>query len=417
MAGSEAVNDIKESPAQASAVSERANFVCDCSEEARPACAEERFYKEHEGKRYCVLHYPGKEKSADFDEALRKKREAGDSNFRGVWFPGVAKFAGVEFSSDANFEEAMFTEGADFSRATFHARANFVNAIFAKGGVDGYSAHFYSATFHKNGDFFWAEFRGRATFDSATFSAWADFNEVKFSAKVKFNSATFSDYARFSEVKFLCGDKSWMDFRGARIEKPGGIAFHTTTLRPHWFVSVDARKFEFTNVDWNWPHISIKREIEGLNRKEVASPYRLLSIACRMLAVNAEENHRYDEASKFRYWSMNVRRKEEWWGFAPWKLDWWYWLASGYGERMAKAFLVLLGLWLLFAALFHFFGVFDPSLPRPVSVVYSLGVMLLQKPDPKATSVVTNSLVYVETILGPVQAALLALAVRRKFMR
>src|SRR5690348_8646278 len=114
----------------------RDTFVCDCDEFARSACVRESFYREHDGKRYCVLHYPGvgypgrehgadfdqalrkkvKEKSAAFDEALRKKRQARDFHFRGVWFPDAVDFSGVEFCSEANFEEAIFTEGADLSR-------------------------------------------------------------------------------------------------------------------------------------------------------------------------------------------------------------------------------------------------------------------------------------------------------------
>jgi len=37
-------------------------FVCDCADFMRRACAHEGFYKEKEGKRYCVLHYPDNEK-------------------------------------------------------------------------------------------------------------------------------------------------------------------------------------------------------------------------------------------------------------------------------------------------------------------------------------------------------------------
>lgn len=40
-----------------------------------------------------------------------------------------------------------------------------------------------------------------------------------------------------------------------------------------------------------------------------------------------------------------------------------------------------------------------------------------QRPDPKAADVLTKLLVTLETILAPLQAALLALAIRRKFMR
>jgi len=43
--------------------------------------------------------------------------------------------------------------------------------------------------------------------------------------------------------------------------------------------------------------------------------------------------------------------------------------------------------------------------------------MSLQKPEPKPLTGTAQTLVLLETILGPLQAALLALAIRRKFMR
>ena len=53
----------------------------------------------------------------------------------------------------------------------------------------------------------------------------------------------------------------------------------------------------------------------------------------------------------------------------------------------------------------------------PRALTYSLGVMTLQKPEPRPATDAAQALVMLETILGPVQAALLALAIRRKFMR
>jgi hypothetical protein len=98
----------------------------------------------------------------------------------------------------------------------------------------------------------------------------------------------------------------------------------------------------------------LKQEIGDLGEKDC--PLRLLAIACRNLAVNAEENHRYEEASRFRYMAMEARRRENWRGFVPWKLSWWYWLASGYGERVLKAFLVLLGIWFVAGLLYSRVG-------------------------------------------------------------
>ncbi|HXI25468.1 MAG TPA: hypothetical protein VNG71_16505 [Pyrinomonadaceae bacterium] len=230
-------------------------------------------------------------------------------------------------------------------------------------------------------------------------------------------------------------DTSALDLQFAKIEKPDRVSFHTLSLRPHWFVNVNARRFDFTNVNWGRP--SINEEISRLEQKDISSPHLLLAIACRNLTVNAEENHRYEEASKFRYMAMEARRLESWRGFAPWRLSWWYWLASGYGERVWQAFFVLLGILLLSALLYTRVGFarWEPKLATEADVAiarrddvgsplkfsraltYSAAVMTFQKPEPRPATTAAQTVVLLETILGPVQAALLALAIRRKFMR
>lgn len=241
-------------------------------------------------------------------------------------------------------------------------------------------------------------------------------------------------------------DTAPLDLQFARIEKPDCVSFHTLRLRPHWFVNVDARKFEFINVKWQFTtnpeikHLSVPTEKtiwysgeSGLG----ASTHQLLAIAFRHLAVNAEENHRYEEASTFRYMAMDLRRRELGRGFAFWRLSWWYWLASGYGERVSQAFLVLLGILVLSAVLYTWVGFarWEPRLANESDVAsskrdnvgaplefrralgYSAGVITFQKPEPRPATSAAQTVVLLETILGPVQAALLALAIRRKFMR
>lgn len=165
--------------------------------------------------------------------------------------------------------------------------------------------------------------------------------------------------------------------------------------------------------------------------------HQLLAITFRHLAVNAEENHRYEDASRFRYMAMDLPRRERWRGLAFWKLSWWYWLASGFGERVFRAFLVLLGVLLLSAVLYTYVGFarWEPKLASESDVAsanrdgvgaplkftraltYSAAVMTFQKPEPRPATIAAQTVVLLETILGPVQAALLALAIRRKFMR
>jgi hypothetical protein len=233
----------------------------------------------------------------------------------------------------------------------------------------------------------------------------------------------------------MFADKSSLDLQFARIENPDHISFQTLRLRPHWFVSVDPRRFNLTNVDWD--QRSVNEEIRSLESRGVSSPQRLLSISCGHLALNAEDDNRYEESSRFRYMAMEARRLENWRGFAPWRLSWWYWLASGYGERVLKAFLVLLVIWFVAGLLYTRVGFarWDPKLASEADLVnakrddvgapltlsraltYSAGVMTFQKPEPRPATTAAQTVVLLETILGSVQAALLALAIRRKFMR
>ena len=150
----------------------------------------------------------------------------------------------------------------------------------------------------------------------------------------------------------------------------------------------------------------------------------MLAITYRRLAVNAEENHRYEEASRFRLLAMQAQRLQSWKGFDFRKLSWWYGLASGYGERVWQALLVLVAILIVSALLYTQVGFAtarrdEVGVPLNLSdaITYSAAVMTLQKPDPRPATTAAKAIVLTETILGPLQAALLALAIRRKFMR
>jgi len=175
-------------------------------------------------------------------------------------------------------------------------------------------------------------------------------------------------------------------------------------------------------------------EASELNQKDPRF-YRLLSIACRQLAVNAEENHRYDQASDLRFWSMELQRKEGWRARGRLTigiLHSLYRYLSGYGEEILRAFLMLVAILLLFAFLYTRVGFVHPLSTAPAATLsnelgqpqkptkalaYSLAVITLQRPDPRPLTTAAWFAVLAETILGPIQAALLILAVRRRFMR
>lgn len=543
----------------------------DCAGKIHYDCKKQSLYKEHDGKQFCVFHYPGLDKSADFEKALRRKIKDKDFDFRGVSFPDEVDFSSIIFKKSANFfgaifnakadftgtsfeaganfssatfrtvahfdktkfaeraqfDHAVFNEGALFQKAEFKVKADFKKAQFKKSEYTLIGAYFGKAAFADEADFsettfdfggFFGEcqfklarfdkakfnapsvfkkanfagdvyfneavfvsdtifrdayFKGEANFSHANFSAEASFSYTTFEAEANFSSAVFGTEAFFSKVIFgtkanfshasfkdyvrfvgnnpekMFSSKLLLNLGDVRIEKPDHISFHTLTLLPHWFVNVDTRKFDFINVEWRSSASqevnSLKNEMEwrgndnqdikNLKDKDDLLPYRLLSIVYRQLAMNAEDNHRYEEASNFRYWSMDIRRREKFRGFAFWKLDWWYWAVSGYGERMFRALTWLFIVWVIFAALYmrveflnqpHITpnGSIVTSADRtsqplelPYALTYSLGVMSLQKPEPQPSTNLTHALVTLEMVFGPVQAALLLLAIRRKFMR
>ncbi|HEX6716447.1 MAG TPA: hypothetical protein VF088_05020, partial [Pyrinomonadaceae bacterium] len=132
-----------------------------------------------------------------------------------------------------------------------------------------------------------------------------------------------------------------------------------------------------------------------------------------------------DEASMFRYLSMDAlrqaRRHDE---PGPSALHSLYHLLSGYGERIGRAFLVLIFIWLLFGVLYiltghiklqgYTIGAIGQGLVRALN--HSLQVLTLQRTE-LSKGIVTPFLVTLEMVVGPLQIALLALAVRRQFMR
>ena len=115
-------------------------------------CTGEAFYSESEGKKYCVLHFPGEKDDEQFEAALRRKIDAKDFDFGGVWF----HYCGLEF-----FYSVAFTEAVSFN-ARLEEHSNFVLAQFLE-DVD-----FSGATLKDTG-FNETRFQGNAFFGHANF--------------------------------------------------------------------------------------------------------------------------------------------------------------------------------------------------------------------------------------------------------
>ncbi len=384
----------------------------------------------------------------------------GETHFWSVTFHQNAEFYDTRFFGPAYFNEnAKFLAGANFTEAKFTegGRAGFVQAEFAdtvafdNAVLD--DASFGSASF-KEVRFAHATF-GSADFSNTTFdemvnfeeTTWrrADFREAKFCGDTNFNKTTFENRVRFSETIFtgrvrffgtetnrMFNPDTFVDFRDVRVHQPEQLTFHTVLLRPNWLVNAEVRNANFINVTWHGLPSRVKGslddEIGALQRRRVDSPHSLLAETCRDLYANYEEKRDYRTAGEFHYWSMDALRKESLRRFGFIRTL--YGLLSGYGERPGQAFGVLVAIWLIFAALYFLLVEASPFWVSSASdvwqgidyarqaMVYSLSALVRLNPRPQSDELDWfQTLVIIEGILGPLQIALFALAVRRKVMR
>ena len=433
---------------QTSGTAVNSGLGCACGESARSACAEEPPYGLYEGNQYCVFHFPGEGKTAAFEKALARKH---DYNFQGFRFPCNPRFSNKVFDGPADFSETVFNGPADFMSAVFNKEVKFFKAVFCSG------AYFNGAEFCRGASFKQARFNAGANFSETTFKqvidanlskkgndfSYAAFNgelaflETIFEGPVTFYSATFKNRVRFcgrgDHVMFE-GISASLDLQNARVERPEWFSLCNLTARPSWFVYVDPRKFDLANIKWNCS--KVEEEIASLEARKVSESLGALETACRRLAVNAEESGEYRDASKLRYMALAAGRRKGWRGVELAILGSVYWVGSGYGERVWQAALMLVAILVVCAALYSQVGFvrlqpkdaseseapakpdeFGEPLKMPQALIYSAAVLTFQRPEPPPQTIAAQTVVILETILGSVQAALLALAIRRKFMR
>lgn len=172
-------------------------------------CHDRETSKHSDGKHYCFLHLPFKEKDiAEFDGIINaylkeveekvaeteklpedereEPKEAISYDFRYVWFPKDRNFSRYKFLAYVDFSGAVFSGGASFKSSTF---------------LD--SADFISAAFSENADFDETVFSDYADFREAAFSGEASFRTTVFSGETFFSAATFSRHANLTRQPFL----------------------------------------------------------------------------------------------------------------------------------------------------------------------------------------------------------------------
>jgi len=394
--------------------------------------------KPKDGVDYCALHHDADDRIRDFVDAFNQKLKDGDFNFAWVRFPLPIVLEEVEFINDADFSHARFTHKFILLNVTFEKSLTCFSTRFDDDVA-------IRARFMGRTEFTVCDFDAEANFFRSKFSGYVTFMGSKFGRKATFEQATFENDVNLSgtfrdsvEFKAIDGQSAFspanrVAFDGIRVDRPELAIISNTPLRPWWFINSSPAKIALVDITWQ---NDIREELAKAIESYGSRGYRLLATAYRNLAVNSEEAHRYRQASDFRYSSMEALRLATNRGRAFWTLHWWYWVASGYGERIGRAALFLLALWFVFGLLYMRVGFTRTDLPAPVvqqtvvtpdeygkplrpgkALTYSLGVLSLQKPDPKPLTDTAQFAVILESVFGPLQAALLILAIRRKFMR
>jgi len=367
-------------------------------------CKDYPVVNEDGGNYYCLWHNPDKNKAEIFLKEYEKVRDAGQSDFQAVNFPIALRFY------------KKLPEKLNFSHAIFHRRVVFheseINRIL-----------FDEARFEKTSELIFEHSicKGKISF-------W----------KTVFDGKLFLNGIRHHE--FFEKPQKALSLQDARFENPQAINFRSLRLRPHYFVGVDASEFVFHDCKWKErdSKIDIKEELKFCSHQELAQ-------TANQISANYEESRNFEESSTFRYLAMQSKRYEYYFHGWFYTLNWLYWLSSGYGEKRFRAALILVAIIVLFGTIYisplscfdygenrleksdnqveqQIFGVANyaerfHSMNWDEGVVYSLSVAAFQRPDPKAADTKTKLFVFLESILAPLQAALLALAIRRKFMR
>jgi uncharacterized protein YjbI with pentapeptide repeats len=466
---------------------------------------------EFEGLPYCVLHMPTLNKDhSEFNRIIEDRLNSNFCDYSAIYFPTPLVRNKVNFKLPLNFIHATFLSYIDilgghipyvyFDYATFYDSVRFYSINFSGAATFSYSlfknrasftgsdfqvSNFDHATFekntefngwvkfHKDVDFSHAKFFGKTDFSTCNFLMSAKFNDVEFLTDdiVSFNNADFqkdivfdnaliNGYLNFkgSEHRRVFGENSSLSFQNVRVKKSNQISFHTVFLSPNWFINTDSREFVFTNISWNNfdnQFKSVIKESEVLKTRSrdnfnISNPNRLLQITYRHLADNAENNNRFEEASKFRRMAFETERLERkkkilsWWtekhsckevifNFGEWvkniPFDLFYWgyrWSSGYGESRVWAIFILFSIIIISAILYSTSFCQFPVPNNPLktrslefieAIAYSLRVMVLQRPEPFPINTFGKALLAIESVIAPLQLALLALAIRRKFMR
>lgn len=421
------------------------------------------------------------------------------ATFYDVIINGDANFGSANFSGSARFDNAVIEGKADFSFAAFDGEAAFASAAFRNNARFAFAAFagraaFAAAHFHGIGDWGSAHFRAEADFRDATFEKPAYFNsanfsgvlhmagaifrtpvsfrEAKFGGRTDFGAAVFEAAASFEHIAWptQAGDwhgafqqarfraapsfagsrfKALAAFAGAALENGLAIDDEGEAAASRTFVQERRAAIAAATRDaQDWAAEEIDKNGGRMNRSLVAKKrfaaretrLKQLESGCRVLKqAMAQASNKPLENLLYRF-ELLARRAQRDTPLWEKTLSHLYGLASNYGASMARPFLALGVLLVLFGAIyfalgalrgfggedftrdawqawdFSFANVFRPlaSLSRDVFEQGTLAHNLLTQDAPGWSSGV-RALATLQSLLAIVLAFLFALSVRRRF--
>lgn len=379
---------------------------------------------------------------------------------------GNAYFDNVTFGGPfTKFRKAWFSGSVYFDKKT-----NFANYLSFNNTVFGSHAFFDDAAFRAGAfiDFRLAHFMNLARFIKC---------QIEDGAECYFGEAVFEKPERVYFASIYNLQIRWFMNTDTREFTYEDVKFPFFEEKDPMHRELDNAQKLLEEIDRLDSEVNnIKRDV-----RDIPLPYKPLITVLRRMADNAETNGKYDYASIDRKMAFETEKLERAALRKKWSSDlgntfrtevacnplltglkrsfgelgksaksfpvgvpqFLYRSLSDYGESWWRALVMLFLIWLVFAVLYlspltSFYRwdtkISDPDeykkavnenkidregreLKPDEAFTYSFAVMALQKPEPKPLGVFTGSLVLIETVFAPLQLALLALALRRKFMR
>jgi len=425
-------------------MAEKQITCCKCIDHGWKTYEEPIYTDAHENK-YCLFHAPVDQKKCGNGKPMPKKL------FKNFVFQYIEKRHDASKNLLCNISGTVFPDDIDFSahyskdkrlenislqHAVFSGKAKF-EGLTIKGLV------LANAKIYGEANFKGVVFEDDPGLDHLTFRSRAYFEKAEFQKGCCFTGSIFEKVAWFSECIF----SGTMVFHSIKASR-NALRMHKLTKDSLSFVlfpSLEAHQFSFKECP-DWP------DDFGFENEEKTSKLTLEELY-RALKQKAVEEHDQPQVSRWHYREKLMQLKQllgaktpeslslletvendsfcvwhhayQWlrlacmWPHDKWRaLTWWYWWASGFGERPRRAGIVLL---LLLAPVL---AIFLSAELCPVQTFWGRVLAMLQHlmfvTNPKAAPnmpFLAFVVVLLTRILIPLQFTLFALAVRNRFRR